>query len=255
MRLKGKVALVTGGLGGIGREVCLAFAAEGANVVVNYYDNPFGEPEKVIAEIEQSGGEAYAYQCDVGNEADIIGMIDDIAKRWDGVDILVNNAGIYPRKAWNEITSDEWDRVMCVNLRACFLTAKAVYPYMLDKKRGKIINVSSVTFWNGQTDFLHYVSSKGGIIGFTRALAREVGKHGISVNCITPGAVLTAQELLDFPDPAVQTATAEYLAKEQSISRRQLPQDIVGSFVFLASADSDFITGQTLNVDGGWMMH
>jgi 3-oxoacyl-[acyl-carrier protein] reductase len=254
MRLKGKTALVTGGSTGIGQEVCLAYAAEGARVAVNYLVSREKAME-VVEAIEAAGGEAMAVYGDVSDEAQVNAMVEAVNQAWGGVDILVNNAGIYPRKTWYEITGEEWDRVQAVNLKSCFLTSKAVFPYMRDKGYGKIINVSSVTFWRGQKGFVHYVASKGGVIGFTRALSREVGMHGITVNAISPGAVMTEQELLDMPDPAEQEKNRIYLEAEQAIPRRQLPKDMVGVFLFLASPDSDFMTGQTVNVDGGWMMH
>lgn len=254
MRLNNKVALVTGGATGIGREVCLAFAAEGAKVAVNYI-GPDALAKEVVSAIENAGGQAIAVQADVSDEAQVNAMVETVGRTWGGVDILVNNAGIYPRKEWHDITGDEWDRVQAVNLKACFLTSKAVFPYMRGQGYGKIINVTSVTFFRGQKGFVHYVASKGGVIGFTRALSREVGKHGITVNAISPGAVQTEQELIDMPDPAEQETLRLYLAEEQAIPRRQLPPDMVGAFLFLASRDSDFTTGQTINVDGGWVMH
>lgn len=254
MRLEHKVALVTGGSTGIGREVCLAYAKEGARVAVNYIGSE-SNALAVVAAIEAEGGQALAVPADVSDEAQVAAMVRQIEEAWGGIDILVNNAGIYPRKEWYEITGDEWDRVQAVNLKSCFLTSKAVFPYMREKGYGKIINVSSVTFWRGQKGFVHYVASKGGVIGFTRALSREVGRHGITVNAISPGAVMTEQELLDMPDLQEREKTRLYLAEEQAIPRRQLPPDMVGAFLFLASTDSDFTTGQTLNVDGGWMMH
>ncbi|WP_088049450.1 SDR family NAD(P)-dependent oxidoreductase [Virgibacillus dakarensis] len=255
MRLKNKTALITGGSSGIGKEVCIAYAAEGANVIVNYYEDNDKDANDVVKRIKEKGGNATSFCCDVGYEKEINEMLVTVIKDWGGVDILVNNAGIYPRKKWYEITSEEWDRVHSVNLKACFLTSKGVFPYMKNKGYGKIINVSSVTFWSGQKGFLHYVSSKGGVIGLTRALAREVGEHGISVNAITPGAVQTEKELKDLRDLKKRKENDEFLRKSQSFDRRQIPKDMVGTFVFLASEESDFITGQTLNVDGGWMMH
>ncbi|WP_409342425.1 SDR family NAD(P)-dependent oxidoreductase [Paenibacillus sp. MBLB4367] len=253
MKLRDKVALVTGGATGIGKAVCLAYAAEGAKVVVNYWNTP-EEAEQVVAAILEAGGQAMMQQADVSSAADVERMIREVGAVWGGVDIVVNNAGIYPNKTWFTITEEEWDRVMNVNLKSCFLLSKAVFPYMKERRYGKIINVSSVTFLRGQKGFVHYVASKGGIVGFTRALAREVGEHGISVNAISPGAVLTEQELLTY-DEESRAESAVYLAKEQCFSRRELPSDMVGGFVFLASPDSDFVTGQLLNIDGGWVMH
>lgn len=254
MKLFGKVALVTGGSRGIGKEVCTAFAAEGARVIVNYA-NSTKDAEEVVDRIRETGGEAFAYRCDVANEAEVTAMMAEASRIWGGVDIVVNNAAAYPRKVWHEITSEEWDRVMAVNVKSCFLTSKAAFPYMQAKGAGKIINVTSVTFFSGQTQFLHYVSSKGGIIGFTRALAREVGIHSIQVNAISPGAIMTEQELNDVPDEKDRRELTDYLAKVQCLPRRGLPSDLAGSFIFLASTDSDFMTGQTVNVDGGWIMH
>lgn len=254
MKLQGKAALVTGGSRGIGKAVCLAYAKEGAKVAVNYVSSE-AEAAQVVETIRAEGGEAAAFQADVSDESQVNAMVASIGQLWGGVDILVNNAGYYPRAPWHEITGEQWDRVLAVNLKSCFLTAKAVFPHMKARGYGKIVNVSSVTFFSGQANFPHYVSSKGGIIGFTRALAREVGEHGITVNCLSPGAVLTEQELADFPSEGERRETAEFLAKAQCLPRRELPSDVTGTFVFLASPDSDFMTGQTVNVDGGWMMH
>lgn len=253
MKLQNKVALVTGGSTGIGKAVCLAYAAEGAKVVINYWNTP-EEAEQVRAEIVAAGGEAMTEQADVTKEAEIGRMVQAIGEVWGGVDILVNNAGIYPNKPWTEITEADWDLVMDVNLKSCFFVSKAVFPHMKARGYGKIINVSSVTFLSGQKGFVHYVASKGGIVGFTRSLAREIGEHGIGVNVISPGAVMTEQEKRTYSEEHLRE-TAVYLAQAQSFSRRQLPSDLVGGFVFLASPDSDFITGQLLNIDGGWMMH
>ncbi len=254
MRLQGKVALITGGSTGIGREVCLRFAEEGAKVAVNYIGDET-RAASVVTEIEGKGGQAMAVYADVSKEEQVNTMIDRVNQAWGGVDILVNNAGIYPRKSWHEITGDEWDHVHAVNAKSCFLTSKAVFPYMSERGYGKIINVSSVTFHRGQKGFVHYVASKGAVVGFTRALGREVGPHGITVNAISPGAVMTEQELLDMPDLNEREQTRVYLAQEQAIPRRQIPEDMVGCFLYLASSDSDFMTGQTLSVDGGWTMN
>ncbi|MBO9605682.1 MAG: 3-oxoacyl-ACP reductase FabG [Paenibacillaceae bacterium] len=254
MRLQGRTALVTGGSMGIGREVCLAYAAEGARVAVN----SIGDPERVadvVAQIEAAGGTAMAVYGDVSREEQVEAMVRQVNEAWGGVDILVNNAGIYPRKPWMELTGDDWDHVQAVNAKSCFLMSKAVFPYMKSQGYGKIINVTSVTFFRGQKGFAHYVASKGAVIGFTRALSREVGEFGVTVNAVSPGAVMNERELLDMPDPAEREATRIYLSQEQAIPRRQLPADIVGAFVHLASKESDFMTGQTLNVDGGWVMH
>jgi len=253
MRLSGKVAIITGSSRSIGAAVAKRYAKEGAKVVVNYRTHP-ELAAQVTEEIISAGGQAVAVQADVSNEEDVQRLVNTAVAAFGGIDILVNNAAMDPRRTWHDITADEWDRIMAVNVRSQFLCAKTVFPYMKAQNYGKIINVSSVTFFTGQKQFLHYVTSKGAIIGFTRALAREVGEHNITVNCITPGAVLTETEYEKVSLETIQES-AVYLAKAQCFSRREVASDVEGAFVFLASADSDFITGQTLNVDGGWIMH
>lgn len=254
MRLKDKVAIITGAAQSIGRAVALRFAAEGAKVVVNHLAHPALAAE-VVNLITAQGGTAIAIAADVSDEAAVADMVAQTLQYFGTIDILVNNAAIDPRQAWHEISVADWDRVMSNNVRSQFVCARAVYPYMKQQQYGKIINVSSVTFWSGTGNYVHYVASKGAIIGFTRALAREVGPDNITVNCITPGAVLTETELEKVGSAAAQERATAMLLKVQAIPRRQLTDDVVGVFVFLASADSDFVTGQTLNADGGWMMH
>lgn len=254
MRLKGRVAIVTGASQSIGKAVAMKFAAEGASVVVNYFSNRV-LAENVVAEIRGTGGKAFACKANVADEREVAVMVDSCIKEYGKIDILVNNAAIDPRKKWNEISVAEWDHVMANNVRSQFVCCKAVFPHMKEQGYGKIINVSSVTFWFGKTGYVHYVASKGAIIGFTRALARELGGDNITVNCITPGAVLTETELQKVGSAEAQDEATEALKQLQAIPRRQLTDDLVGAFVFLASSDSDFTTGQTLNVDGGWMMH
>ncbi len=254
MKLINKVAIITGASQSIGRGIALRFAKEGAKVVVNYLSNE-KLAEAVVAEICEQGGEAFAFRANVAEEKEVHALVEATVARYGTVDILVNNAAIDPRQRWNEISVDDWDRVMANNVRSQFVCCKAVYPYMQRQRYGKIINVSSVTFWFGKTNYVHYVASKGAIIGFTRALAREIGGDNITVNCITPGAVKTETELAKVGSVAAQEEAEAQLIGLQSIPRRQLIHDLDGAFVFLASSDSDFITGQTLNVDGGWMMH
>lgn len=253
MKLKDKVAVITGSSRSIGASVAKRYAREGAKVVVNYRSHP-ELADQVVRDIQAEGGEAFAFRADVSHEADVQAMVEETVRRYGTVHILVNNAAMDPRKTWHEITVEEWDYIMGVNVRSQFMCAKAVFPYMKVQRYGKVINVSSVTFFTGQKQFLHYVTSKGAIIGFTRALAREVGEHNITVNCITPGAVLTETEY-EKVSPETIKETAEFLANAQCFPRREVAADVEGAFVFLASPDSDFISGQTLNVDGGWVMH
>jgi 3-oxoacyl-[acyl-carrier protein] reductase len=253
MKLKNKVAIITGSSQSIGRTIALRFAKEGAKVVINYLSHADLAHEAVKI-IQDAGGDSFAYQADVSDEEQVAGMVRQTAETYGTIDILVNNAAIDPRKAWNEITVEEWDRVMAVNVRSQFICAKAVFPYMKKQGYGKIINVSSVTFHLGMKGYVHYVASKGAIIGFTRALAREVGGDHINVNCVTPGAVLTETELEKVGSQEAQEKATAMLKNVQSIPERMQASHIEGVFVFLASADSDFITGQTLNADGGWIM-
>ncbi|AJY75903.1 SDR family NAD(P)-dependent oxidoreductase [Paenibacillus beijingensis] len=253
MKLLHKVAIITGASRSIGAAIAKRYALEGAKVVINDRAYP-GLAERVVTDIQASGGEAFAFQADVSNESEVQDMVNETARRFGTVDILVNNAAIDPRVPWHEISSEDWDEVMGVNVRSQFLCSKAVFPYMKANHYGKIINVSSVTYFTGQPGFVHYVASKGAIVGFTRALAREIGKHGVNVNCITPGAVLTETEQ-EKVNPDDMPRVEKMLAEAQCFARRETAADLEGAFVFLASADSDFITGQTLNVDGGWIMH
>jgi 3-oxoacyl-[acyl-carrier protein] reductase len=164
--------------------------------------------------------------------------------------VLVLNAAATARAAWTDIAVEEWDHITAVNLRGAFLCARAVHPGMRRKGYGKIITVSSVMVELGLPGALHYVSSKAGLIGFTRALAREVGRDGVRVNCVMPGAIRTEHEVEAFPDE--EERLAEAAASRQSVPRRGVADDVVGTFVYLASSDSDFVSGQVINVDGGW---
>lgn len=252
MRLEGRVAIVTGSAQGIGKAYAERLAKEGARVVVA--DVAYERAKETAARIRESGGEAMAIEVDVSEESSTIEMARKTVEKYGRIDILVNNAAmfvaLFPKKPFTEITVEEWDRVMAVNVKGLFLCCKAVFPYMKSQGRGKIINISSSTFWHGSPDFLQYVTSKGAVIGFTRQLAREVGDYGINVNCITPG--LTASE------GAERVYSPEYLdavAQRRCFKRWERPEDLVGTVVFLASDDSDFITGQTINVDGGDCFH
>lgn len=250
--LNGKVALVTGGSRGIGRAIAEALGAAGASVAVNYAARA-DEAETVVSAIEEAGGRAMAVQADVAHAAEVEAMVQEVAAALGPVTIVVNNAGLTnTHKPWQEIDEAEWDRVMAVNLKSCFLTLRATYPFMEEAHWGRIINISSVTFLLGRPNVLHYVSSKAGMIGFTRTLARELGPDGITVNAITPGAIQTESEIEMFPE---QEELARWLDDEQAVKRRGLPADIASAVVFLASEEASFISGQTLNVDGGWAMH
>ena len=252
MRLKDKVIIVTGGGMGIGRVYCLGLAKEGAKVVVADIQE---EAAKAVAgEIAREGGEALAAGVDVTAPEQTRAMAQSALDKFGRIDVLVNNAGLYTsikKKSFAEIPPEEWDRVMAVNLKGILLCSQAVYPAMKKQGKGKIINISSGTIFNGTPFFLHYVTSKAGVIGFTRALARELGPEGIAVNAITPGLTLSGPQQAGAITPA-QVADRR---SRRSIQRDQFPEDIVGTVVYLSCADSDFVTGQTINVDGGFNMH
>jgi 3-oxoacyl-[acyl-carrier protein] reductase len=248
----GKTALITGASRGIGRAIAEALAEAGAAVAVNYASRA-EEAEQVAAGIVARGGRALAVGADVSNAAQVDSMVDTVVSELGPVGIVVNNAALTDtHKPWQEISEEEWDRVMAVNLKSCFLTLRATYPAMREAGWGRIINISSVTWLLGRPNLLHYVSSKAGMVGFTRTLAREVGPDGITVNAITPGAIQTEAELEMFPE---QEELATRLNDLQSVQRRGLPNDIAAAAVFLASDAASFISGQTINVDGGWAMH
>ena len=247
MRLKDKVAIVTGGGIGLGRAYCKALAAEGAKVVV-------ADIQDAAAQTVADEVQGVAVRVDVTSADETQAMAARALEAYGAIDVLVNNAGMYSsiaKRPFTEIPLDEWDRCMAVNVRGVYLCCRAVYAQMKKQRRGKIINISSGTVLGGTPMFLHYVSSKAAVIGLTRALAREVGGDGINVNAITPGLTIADEN-------QKRMLSEEYLAprrQARAIKRDQYPEDLVGAIVFLASADSDFVTGQTLNVDGGtWML-
>lgn len=249
--LEGRVAVITGGGKGIGKVYAQEFARAGAKIVAADTDGTAAEA--VAKGIVAANGEAIGIATDVSDEASAQAMAKAALDRFGGIDILINNASlmsVLPRRSWMEIPVSEWDAVMGVNLRGLFLCARAVVPSMRERGRGKIVNISSSRVWDGTPNRLHYTTSKAGVIGFTRALARELGEFRITVNAVTPGLTLSETQ--------AATTSNNYSASNaggRAISRDQFPEDLVGTVMFLSSAASDFITGQTINVDGGKAMH
>jgi 3-oxoacyl-[acyl-carrier protein] reductase len=242
--LAGRVAFVTGAGGGLGEGICASLAGAGARIACVDRDLA-----KAQARAEQVGG--LALEADVSSSASVDAAVARTIEQLGGVDVLVNNAAIYPRRAWTEITEDEWDQVLAVNLKGYFLCARACYESLRARGHGRIVNVSSITMLMGLTHLLDYVSSKGGIVGFTRALAREVGPEGVTVNAIAPGGFPTDAE-------RVHPNLEEYqrwILEQQSLKRRGTPDDVGSLVLFLASDASSFITGQTIAIDGGSTMH
>ncbi|MFZ7111090.1 MAG: SDR family NAD(P)-dependent oxidoreductase [Desulfatiglandales bacterium] len=247
MRLKDRVAVVTGAAQGLGKVFALGFAGEGARIVVS----DIQDGTETVREIQDLGGEAIFCKTDVSREEDTQAMAKAAHKAFGRIDILVNNAAVYAgikRKPFHEIDMKEWDLVFAVNVRGAFLAVKAVYPYMKEQQYGKIVNLASEVFFTGSNGFVHYVASKGGIVGLTRALAIELGPENICINAVAPG----------FTDTEASRTIADvgkYDTTKTPLQRLERPEDLLGAVLFLASGDSDFITGQTLLVDGGRAMH
>jgi NAD(P)-dependent dehydrogenase (short-subunit alcohol dehydrogenase family) len=247
--LDGRVAIVTGAGGGLGEGICLGLAAAGAAVVCA--GRTQGSIDAIRDKVTGAGGRAISIRCDITDKTPIDAMIAEAAQRLGGLDVLVNNAAIYPRRAWTEISPEEWDRVLATNLKGYFLCAQAAFPHLTASGHGRIINVASITVFGGWAMLLDYVASKGGIVAFTRALAREIGPAGVTVNTVSPGAFPTDAEKI-HPDPEGYN---RYVLDNQSIKRRGTPEDIGNLVTFLASDRASFVTGQMIQIDGGWVMH
>jgi 3-oxoacyl-[acyl-carrier protein] reductase len=246
MKLKDKVAIVTGAGQGIGKEIALAFAKEGAKVVVT---DITGKEKDVAKEIEALGVQSLALKVDVSNTEDAKKMAEEVLKKFGKIDILVNNAGIYPFKPFVEMEEKDWDKVLSVNLKGTFNCTKAVVPTMIKQKYGKIINISSIAgSVVGFSQLTHYSASKAGIVGFTRSLALELAPYNINVNVIAPGPIETPGT------QALGTEMYEQIKKAIPLGRWGKAIDIANLTVFLASDDSSFITGQCIVADGGYSL-
>ena len=253
MRLKDKVTIITGAGHGIGRAYARRFADEGACVVVAEIDAPAGE--RVAAEISAAGKSAWARVTDVTQLESIQGLVSETVKRFGRIDVLLNNAAIYvtqPLTKCNleDLSLEEWDKVIEVNLKGVFLCCKAVIPVMKGQRSGKIINVASGTFFHGTGNMPHYTTSKGGVVAMTRVLAKQLGPWNINVNCLTPGSTMSEEEITDQV-----RKRREESSRQRAFQRIEVPDDITGTALFLASSDSDFMTGQLLVVDGGGILH
>lgn len=245
--LDGKVAIVTGGSQGIGNAIAHGLEAAGARIV--------------IADLQEAEAAAEAFangiglRADVADEAAVESLVAEVTERCGSIDILVNNAGLYASLAmrpFTEIPLDEWRKVMDVNVASMFLMCRAVVPVMQRGGGGRIVNISSGTPFRGVPFLLHYVTSKGAIVAFTRALAKELGKDGIHVNCVAPGFTMTAGV---EANPEVVEKLRDVSVAARTIQRDQLPEDVVGAVVFLCTPAADFITGQTMVIDGGQYFH
>ena len=239
IELNGKVCVITGADEGVGYGLALGFLARGARVaagVLDYLSLPGLESALVVP-------------MDVTNESQVISAIDRLIQTFGRIDVLINNAGIYPRHPAETMTYKEWRQVIDVNLEGSWRCANAVIPHMRAAGGGSIINVGSIALRLGMENLSHYHASKGGVVGLTRGLARDLGKHGIRVNCLHLGAILTEGEKRLFPD---QEAILREMDQRQSITGRLTPESVEPTFAFFASSESASITGQCLTIDKGW---
>ncbi len=248
MRLKDKIAVVTGGGRGIGRGVSLAFAREGADVLVNYTSKSKAA-EEVVAEIEKMGRKALAVKADVASSAEAQNMVNMAIEKLGGLDILVNNAGISIPALLLHMTEEQWDRVINVHLKGTFNCTQAAARYMKEKNYGKIINVISSAGIFGTFGQINYASAKAGIIGFTKSASRELARYKINVNAICPGVTLTDMSDKVRTDPKLK----EIYFQRIQLGRYTEPEEVAPAFVFLASDEAGYITGHVLNVDGGYI--
>ena len=247
-RLNGKVCLVTGSSGGLGKSFCQKFAVEGATVAAA--GRSLERLLPVVAALPPSAGGAahMAVELDIGDWESVAAGVRRVHEAYGRIDVLVNNAAAYgdlTRAPFDQLPIEEWDRVMSTNVRGPWFMGRAVAPLMRAQDRGRIINITSATFWSGSANWAHYVASKGAIIGLTRVMAKELGVANICVNAVAPGFTMTEASLGLIP------GAETYGVDRGSIKRAQQPEDVVGIVAFLASDEAGFITGQTIIVDGG----
>lgn len=244
MSEKSMVAVITGAGKGIGRAIALRLAKDGYKIAV-CYNNSKEKAEKVAEDIIAAGGNAITFQLDITDSQNVNSVIADIENSFGEIAVLVNNAGIAEQLLFTDITDEMWRKMLDTNLSGAFYCARAVLPFMIHRKKGKIINIASIWGETGGSCEVHYSAAKAGIIGMTKALAKEVGPSGITVNCVSPGVILTDMTS-HFDEDTMNT-----LKDETPLGRIGTPEDVSGAVAFLASADADFITGQDIAVNGG----
>ncbi|XJZ28466.1 3-oxoacyl-[acyl-carrier-protein] reductase [Bacillota bacterium Lsc_1132] len=247
MNLEGKSALVTGASRGIGREIALELARQGADVAVNFAGSET-KANEVVDEIKALGRQAFAVKCDVSNAEEVAAMVKETIDQFGKLDILVNNAGITKDNLLMRMKEEEWDDVININLKGVFLCTKAVTRQMMKQRAGRIINVSSIVGVSGNPGQANYVAAKAGVIGLTKTTAKELAARNITVNAIAPGFIST-----DMTDKLSEDVKVEML-KQIPLARFGEPKDIAKVAAFLASEDSAYMTGQTLHIDGGMVM-
>jgi (S)-1-phenylethanol dehydrogenase len=244
-----KVAIITGGANGIGQAFARRLAQDGVHIAIADVE----PADATVRLVEQAGRQALAVSCDVTSPDAVAAMAAQVERHFGRCDILINCAGIFPQQPFDAMTFVDWRRIMAINLDGVFLVTSAFVPGMKRRGWGRIVNMASSTLGSVVTGFVHYVASKGGIVGFTRALASELGPHGVTVNAISPGLTRTPGTLARKPRAGLASMDEEFtaVAAMQAIKRGEVPDDLVGTVSFLTSDDAAFITGQTLNVDGG----
>ncbi len=238
-----ETVLITGASRGIGRETAKLFAENGFNVVINYNSS-----ERQAIELLSEIKNAIAIKADVSNRKEVFNMINKAISAFGGIDILINNAAIASQMLFQDISEEEWDRIFDINVKGAFNCTQAVLPHMLHKKSGKIINISSIWGITGASCEVHYSASKAALIGFTKALAKELGPSGITVNCVAPGVINTEMNS-NIPKDAMDT-----LKEETPLGKIGSPEDIANTIFFLASKKADFITGQIISPNGGFVI-
>jgi NAD(P)-dependent dehydrogenase (short-subunit alcohol dehydrogenase family) len=246
---KDKVAVITGGANGIGQAFAKRLAEDGVHIAVA----DIASPDATVKIVEQAGRQALACQCDVTSEQSVVAMAAEVQKKFGRCDIVINSAGIFPQTAFEQMTFADWRRVLSTNLDSCFLITHSFIAGMKQRGWGRVVSMGSSTFGSVTTGFAHYITSKGGIMGFTRALASEFGQHGITVNAIAPSLTRTPGALARKPRAGIASIDEEFelVAQGQSIKRVEVPDDLVGTVSYLTSDDAAFVTGQMINVNGG----
>lgn len=239
--------LITGASKGIGAATAILFAEKGYNVVINY--NSSAESAVLLEKsLNNNGFSTLSYAADVSKPNEVNRMVADVIAKFGKIDVLINNAGIAQQKLFTDITDSDWEKMVSVNLTGTFNCCRAVVPHMVNRKSGCIINTSSVWGMTGASCEVHYSAVKAGIIGLTKALAKELGPSGIRVNCVAPGVIATRM------NSGLSVATLEGLADDTPLGRIGSPQEVASTSLFLASRDAEFITGQVLSPNGGFVI-